>query len=232
MKEKKKLNRRLWRYYKRTRLRARARQVAKEVLRESHLSKRKALTKQAKQKTNKKCKHWFQANILDHKREFKQFRKNFICQCSDLGNKSHLGKIAKGHKIKPNQRIKVATLNVRGLNHITKRETLVKIMKQNQYEVLLLTETNVNLGCVEKWDGYTAFFSTSIDPKVRDREVARRENNSLGKEKQDWTSHRLAADFENAGVAIVLKKQPPYVNKRFQTSGWSNCFSHFCFAWV
>ena len=77
-------------------------------------------------------------------------------------------------------------------------------MKQNQYE-LLLTETNVNLGCVENWDGYIGFFSTRIDPTNREREQARRENNSLGRERQDWTSHRLAADFENAALQQLSK---------------------------
>ena len=58
LKQKRRVNRRLWRYFKRTRLRERARQVAKEVLHGSHLSKRKALTRKVKHKINKKCKRW------------------------------------------------------------------------------------------------------------------------------------------------------------------------------
>ena len=83
--------------------------------------------------------------------------------------------VTKKFKIKANQQVRVATLNVRDLNQLTRRETLVKIMKDNQYEVLLLTETNVNLNSLEYWDGYTAFFSTNIEPKIREREQNRRE---------------------------------------------------------
>ena len=43
-------SRRAWRYYKRTRLRDRARQVAKVILRESSLTKREALTRNTKQR--------------------------------------------------------------------------------------------------------------------------------------------------------------------------------------
>ena len=43
-------SRRAWRHYKRTRLRDRARQVAKVILRESSLTKREALTRNTKQR--------------------------------------------------------------------------------------------------------------------------------------------------------------------------------------
>ena len=116
--------------------------------------------------------------------------------------------VTKKFKIKANQQVRVATLNVRGLNQLTKRETLVKILKDNQYEVLLLTETNVNLNSLEYWDGYTAFFSTNIEPKIREREQNRRESVSIAvanKSPNNRTSHRLDADFEHAGVGIVMK---------------------------
>ena len=115
-------------------------------------------------------------------------------------------KVTKKFKIKANQQVRVATLNVRGLNQLTKRETLVKIMKDNQYEVLLLTETNVNLNSLEYWYGYTAFFSTNIEPKIREQEQNRRESTSIAdKRPNNGTSHRLDADFEHAGVGIAVK---------------------------
>ena len=95
--------------------------------------------------------------------------------------------VTKKFKIKANQQVRVATLNVRGLNQLTRRETLVKIMKDNQYEVLLLTETNVNLNSLEYWGGYTAFFSTNLE-----REQNRRESASIAdKRPSNGTSHRL-----------------------------------------
>ena len=66
--------------------------------------------------------------------------------------------------------LNVATLNVRGVYQLTKRETLVNIMKMEQFEMRLLTETNVNSSIVECWDGFTAFFSTSIEPVIKERE--------------------------------------------------------------
>ena len=70
-----------------------------------------------------------------------------------------------------------------------------------------MTETNVNSSCVETWDGYTAFYSTNIDPKVKEREQNNRENAALSGRRQcnPWTSHRLAADLEHAGVGIVVQ---------------------------
>jgi len=75
------------------------------------------------------------------------------------------------------------------------------------YEVLLMTETNVNSSCVETWDGYAAFYSTNIDPKVKGREHNNRENAAFSGRRQcnPGTSHRLATDFEHAGVGIIVK---------------------------
>ena len=197
------------RYYKRTRLWDRARQVAKVVLRESSLSKREALTKNTKQKIWKKSKKWFQKNLMNHKLKFRTFfaelRSNQLSgQTGDLLN---CRKSSKYFRILANQQIRVATLNVRGLNQPTKKESLIHIMKEHGYEILLMTETNVNIGCVETWDGYTVFYSTSIDQKIRERERNKRENAvaSGARQLDPGTSHRLAEDFEHAGVGIVIK---------------------------
>ena len=83
------------------------------------------------------------------------------------------------------------------------------IMKGNNFDMFLLTETNVNSNCVEYWDSCTAFFSTSIDPKVKEREEKKREDkiyrSSYPENEQRLPNYRLAADFENAGVGIVIK---------------------------
>ena len=70
-------------------------------------------------------------------------------------------------------------------------------MKREGYEVLLMTETNVNSSCVETWDGYTAFYSTNIDPKVKEQEPNNRENAAISERRQCNPGH--------AGVGIIVK---------------------------
>ena len=36
------------------------------------------------------------------------------------------------------------------------------------HDTSLLSETNHNIADVEKWDGFTCFYSTDVDPKVMD----------------------------------------------------------------
>ena len=76
-------------------------------------------------------------------------------------------KLASDNKLKPYTRIRGATLNVKSFNTITKREVVTQLMKDQGYDIMLLTETNVNLNSWEKWDGFVCFFSTGVDPKVR-----------------------------------------------------------------
>ena len=137
-------------------------------------------------------------------------------------------KESKAFAFKSNHKMHMATLNVRGLNKLTKREVIDDIMKHQLFDILLLTETNVNSNCVEYWDSCTAFFSTSIDPKVKEREEKKREENyhphGLGNE-QRITNYRLAADFENAGVGIIVKnsclnalQEVQHINGRVMTA--------------
>ena len=146
---------------------------------------------------------------MNHKLRFRTFfatlRSNQLSgQTGDLLN---CRKSSKYFRILANQQIRVAMLNVRGLNQPTKKESLIHIMKEHGYVILLMTETNVNIGCVETWDGYTVFYSTSIYQKIRKRERNKRETAvaSGARQLDPGTSHRLAEDFEHAGVGIVIK---------------------------
>ena len=94
---------------------------------------------------------------------------------------------AKSNALKVNRTIRAACLNVRGLNKITKRELLMDIMRKQNYEVMLLSETNVNTSSFEVWNGFTCFFSSSIDPKIREREEKKRESKTRESEKADKT---------------------------------------------
>ena len=136
-----------WRYFKGTRLRDRARQVAKAILHECSLSKREALTKIARQKVRKKTKRWFQRNIVHLKNEFKTFfatlRSHKVSERK--GDMPNYKKFSKTLKLRANQQIRAATLNVRGLSQPTKNESLTNLMKTHEYEILLITETNMNI---------------------------------------------------------------------------------------
>ena len=66
----------------------------------------------------------------------------------------------------------------------------------------------------ETWNGYTAFYSTSIDPKTKatkdKKQDAKLGNKAKGKGKgtqQDYTPHWAAPDYEHAGVAIIIKSK-------------------------
>ena len=75
-------------------------------------------------------------------------------------------------------------------------------MKKHSYDILLLTETNVNTSSWEKWDSSTCFFSSNIDPKIREREMKKRDENiNPGRARANY---RTSEDFENAGVGIVI----------------------------
>ena len=75
-----------------------------------------------------------------------------------------------------------------------------------QYDVMLLSETNKNIADVDKWDGYTCFFSTDIDPKIRGKAEKQREGRKYGIGKgRGKSNYKKEPDFENAGVAIVSK---------------------------
>ena len=66
----------------------------------------------------------------------------------------------------------------------------------------------LNSSSWEAWDGYYCFFSSSVDPKIREKEIKRKEDNKSQANKDRTTAYthfRNAPDFENAGVAIVVK---------------------------
>ena len=64
----------------------------------------------------------------------------------------------------------------------------------------------INSSIVECWDGFPACFSTGIEPVIEEREGKKRENRRLtGANANMPRNYRLDADYENAGVGIVVK---------------------------
>ena len=82
---------------------------------------------------------------------------------------------AKGFKLPYQMPMKFASVNVRGLmseNGITKWQLIVDTMKKERYDVMLLSETQVNSSSLETHDDYLFFFSSDVLPDKKDREHA------------------------------------------------------------
>ena len=134
-----------------------------------------------------------QVQRKDMKAAFKSFFTE-TCKRTDDPPKSHK---SKGHKLPYGVPLKVATLNIRGLNGengITKRQHIGKIMRSEGLDILLLTETQVNTSSIEIHNEFTFFFSSDVQPGKSER--------------------------EHAGVGIVMhRKLKPFVYEIKQTNG-------------
>lgn len=117
-------------------------------------------------------------------------------------------------KITRNSNLKIGTYNIRNINEIGKRQELTKWAKDNNMDIILLQETKRNTSDLENggiWEEYTIFYSTSVDPKVREKEEKSRElRKGTGKgwgktKKEKRNTHFNAPDYEHAGVAIMIR---------------------------
>ena len=130
-------------------------------------------------------------------------------------------------------KLNIATYNITNMNEITKRQQLAAWLNRFKIDIMMVQETKRNTSDVENgetWNGYTAFYSTSIDPKTKATEDKKRDaklgNKLKGKGKgkgaqQDYTPHWAAPDYEHARVAIIIKnkwvkhlKKVPAINGR------------------
>ena len=201
--QKRKDRRRQWRFFKRMCLWERANKAVKERLKKSNLNKRKCLKRHHFNKAMFYARCWFRNTLMERKQDFQRqcvaiaSQKKRLYQCNQVQKQD-----AKHWKLKHGRHLKTATLNVRGCNHLTKRELIDAIMKEHSYDLILLTETNVNSSCWEEWGSSFCFFSSGVDPKVREREMKKREETTISG--PPGTTCRSPADFENAGVGIVI----------------------------
>ena len=102
---------------------------------------------------------------------------------------------------------------------LTKQQQIERYMKSEGIDILLFSETNRNTSDMHKWDGYTVFYSTSVDPKIREQEEKKRDNRPTGGRKGkgkgqvipfvpiDPFAYRSDPDFEKAGVGIVINNK-------------------------
>lgn len=103
------------------------------------------------------------------KMDFKKYLQQLNCKDPPKSHK------ARGFKVPYRLPMRFATLNVRGLNGdngITKRQLIVETMKRDKYDVMLLSETQVNCSSSETHGDYLFFFSTDVPHDKKDREYA------------------------------------------------------------
>ena len=98
-------------------------------------------------------------------------------------------------------KIKIATLNVRGFKEVEKQEQVMHWMEQNRIDILALQETYVNTNSKMKRGKYTYFFSTNISDKQR-IEATQQKTKGKGKGKQKLGNQ---IDQERHGVAFIVK---------------------------
>ena len=100
--------------------------------------------------------------------------------------------------------IKIATLNLDGgLNHVSGRQKIMHLMKQNELDILALQETRINSDSMEEHEGHTFYFSTSITYETKAEADSTRETqrNLLTKTLSEIELYNL--DAEKQGVALV-----------------------------
>jgi len=129
-------------------------------------------------------------------------------------NKATLNKDIKGwkqaapalqHKWNPGKKpMKLASINVRGLNDITKRQHITKWAEDNEVDILCMQETKINANTKENWGTYEAYFSTDIDAKTRDQaETKRHQGHKITR--AEW---QAIAEHHGVGIAINKKLIP------------------------
>ena len=147
-------------------------------------------------------------NRDDYTAEFNDFHNHNQWLARQAGEKAKRGSKAEKrtskHKtgLKPGkQEIKIATLNVQGLNEISKRQEIEKWCEDNSIDILVATETKINTNATETRGIYQWFFATGVNHKDREIVEAKRAKN-LRPTPAEW---RKAA--EHHGVAIMVKRK-------------------------
>ena len=91
------------------------------------------------------------------------------------------------------------------LTGLEKREELVTKWEAAKLDIVLLPETQHNIGGCEQfpaWGKYTVFYSTSIEPDTKAKEETKEQptkKKGMGAKPPTW-----APDCEHAGVAIAI----------------------------
>ena len=115
-----------------------------------------------------------------------------------------------------NAPFKVGTINCRGLkgdSALTKKANLISAMEKLNIHIILLQETHVNTNSLEKVNGFTFLYSTSITDEQRKRadnkraQTAQQKREGKGKGKgkeQNQGCRQIPEDIEHGGVGFLL----------------------------
>ena len=218
--------RRSWRQYKSERLAQRAKQESKKLFKiHPSMHKRKIWARVRNRiKVQAAVHKWY------HHRK-KHIRGDFDVWIRDQDwFEKHWAPNCSPYKLKANKKLRIGCINIRNMAKLTKQQQIERHMKAENLDILMISETNRNTSDMHRWDGYTVFYSTSIDPKVREQEEKRRENLPKGKRKgkgkgippHDPFAYKSDPDYEKAGVGIVINnKLLRYLKDVKQTSGRS-----------
>jgi exonuclease III len=97
--------------------------------------------------------------------------------------------------------IHIATLNVRGINEATKRQTLEKWADDERIMILAVQETKINANSTETRSPYTWYFSSGVSPENRDI-VEQKRAKGQKPSVEEW---RRAAEHHGVGIMVHQK---------------------------
>ena len=103
---------------------------------------------------------------------------------------------------KPPQKLRVASLNCRGLSSISRRERITHLMSKRNLDILCLQETKINSNLKELHDRYVMFWSSGISDDQRNKAT---ELKRSGKASSRNTAHKRIFNeaIEHLGVGII-----------------------------
>ena len=108
----------------------------------------------------------------------------------------------------PFKDIKLASLNLDGgINHISGRQKIVHLMKQQHLDFLALQETRVNTDSTETHQGHTFYFSTSVTHEMRSEADKTRQTQNALQTKTLSALELYNLDAEKHGVGLVYSER-------------------------
>ena len=104
--------------------------------------------------------------------------------------------------------IKLASLNLDGgINHISGRQKIVHLMKQQNLDFLALQETRVNTDSTKTHQGHTFYFSTSVTQEMRSEADKTRQTQNTLQTKTLSALELFNLDAEKHGVGLVYSER-------------------------
>ena len=129
---------------------------------------------------------------IQQKRELKEKRQKEETEKCDKNTANVRLKVEHG--------IKIATLNVQGLNSLSKREEIMRFMEKHDIDIIALQENKINSNSKEEKNGFYWYFSSDVSDKMREKVVNKRETGERPS-KIEWEQ-----STERLGTGFVMKE--------------------------